>query len=266
MTAEILNWAGLIPDAEWRVYRDGVKSLEDKRIPFAVGGGLAFSAFARRWRNTKDMDIYVLPRDQGAVIAALLSAGFEDYASQSPYDRSWSFRAYRGGSILDALWGMPSHLFWVEPEWLTRGPTLQVQGMRLRLLPLEELLRVKLYVLQRERCDWPDLLNILFVQGPAMDWRRVVAEMGESRGLLGSLLALFGWMCPDRAQELPEWLWREFGIERPPNAPEGGDLQRVAHLDARDWFGPRPPAAPANGSVQVADCEARGVSLCESEE
>ncbi len=235
----ILNWSELIPDPQWHVYRDGLKALVDRGLRFAVGGGYAFSAYALRWRNTKDMDIYVLPDDREAVIDALGAAGFDDYASQSPYDRSWSFRGFRDGTILDVLWAMCNRLTPVKEAWLTSGPELDVRGMRLRLLPVEELIWVKLYVFQRDRCDWPDLLNLLYAQGPVLNWRHLLEQVGEDRRLLGAALALLGWICPARSQELPEWVWEQVGVSRPVGGRDAsGDSRRAALLDGRDWFGP----------------------------
>src|SRR5581483_4784667 len=50
-------------------------------------------------------------------------------------------------------------------------PEVEAGGERFRLLPPEELLWSKLYVLQHERCDWPDILNLLQEMGSGMNWR-----------------------------------------------------------------------------------------------
>jgi hypothetical protein len=241
----LLNWSNQLPDAEWRVYRTGLEAIRARDVCFALGGGLAFSAYSLRWRNTKDMDIYILAKDHEAAIAALSDAGFEDYFTRLPYDRSWSHRAVCGEMILDVLWGMPNHLLPVEPAWVDSGPELDVRGMRLRLLPVEVLIWLKLFVFQRTRCDWPDVLNLLYAQGPTLDWRRLVNGLvGDNRRLFGAVLGILAWMCPDRAGELPDWIWEETGVSRPQTDGDGmADRRRVAMLYEKDWFGPS--VAPA---------------------
>jgi hypothetical protein len=55
----VLNWAKLIPVAEWIYYREVLRSLQNRRIRLALGGGLAFSpghfapAVGRIIRNSK---------------------------------------------------------------------------------------------------------------------------------------------------------------------------------------------------------------------
>jgi hypothetical protein len=114
-----------------------------------------------------------------------------------------------------------------------------VDGVRFRLIPAEELLWIKLYILQRDRCDWPDVLNLVYAAGAEMDWRSVLTRLGDDRLLLSGMLSLFVWLCPDRARRLPDWLWRELGI-RPQTETNGpnGCQARADLFDSRPWFLP----------------------------
>jgi hypothetical protein len=239
MMPNVFNWSDLIPDEHWQAYREALEAIESRQLKYALGGGYAFSAYAHRWRDTKDLDIYILPHNHEAVIAAMESAGYRDYFSQSPYDRSWSYRGFRDGLIVDALWGMPSHLAWVEESWLTSGPTMGVRGMSLRLLPIEEFLRLKLYVFQRTRCDWPDLLNMLLIQGASLDWQRLLTMLDDDVPLMAAVVTTFAWVCPTQAQGLPEWIWPRLGLHRPPSPESGADCLRASRLCEHDWLGPR---------------------------
>ena len=42
----------------------------------------------------------------------------------------------------------------------------------------EELLWQKLYILQRDRCDWPDVLNLIYALGPLLDWEHLLEPPG----------------------------------------------------------------------------------------
>jgi hypothetical protein len=103
---------------------------------------------------------------------------------------------------------------------------------------------------QRDRCDWPDLLNILYMQGPELNWVHLLGRVDEDTRLLGGLLNLFSWVCPRVAAELPTWIWEPLGL-RPPPAANGHDvtLHRVGLLDRRDWFGPTHAAEHGEGAL-----------------
>jgi hypothetical protein len=216
-----------------------------ERIPFALGGGLAFSHYAERWRNTKDIDLYVMPGYRDRMIRVVEETGLKDYYDLLPYDRQWIFRSHNGeGVIVDIMWQMANYRAQVDERWLTRGPLVQVHGVELRVLPVEELLWAKLYILQRDRCDWGDLLNLLFTRGATMDWDHLLAAVGEDRRVLAALLEVFTWACPERARRFPGELWRRLRIEPPRGGQGAGDVDRnhIRMLDSRDWFGPTMPS------------------------
>ncbi len=235
-----VSWSHLISEHDWSLYRAALTALQARGLPFAVGGGLAFSVYARRWRHTKDLDLYIRPADRVMLIEVLTEVGFTDYYEQVAYERHWIYRGFRDGVIVDLIWQMANYRIQVEDTWLTRGREVTLRDRVVRLLPPEELLWNKLYVLQRERCDWPDLLNILYAVGPELDWEHLLECLGEDAPVLGGLLSLFGWLCPEQARELPSWIWGQVGVSEPKPGPRcADDRQRVALLDRRDWFGPK---------------------------
>ena len=66
--------------------------------------------------------------------------------------------------------------------------------------------------MQRERCDWPDVLNLLYQNGPTLDWQHLLNRLGSDAQLLKAILTVFEWICPQVSIELPEWLRDQFGI------------------------------------------------------
>lgn len=235
-----IDWEALIPEDEWRLYKSVIDELRERGIRFALGGGMAFSEYANRIRNTKDLDLYIFPADRDGAVQGALAAGFEDYHEQMPYDRSWIFRAYREPVIVDFIWTAPNHRMTVDPRWLTRGRDVVIRGTRLNLIPPEELIWAKLFVLQRDRCDWPDILNILANMGNLLDWRHLVDRLGHDAPLLGGVLSTFRWLSPEQARHLPSWLWHFVGLSREWNeTSDEGSRDRAPVLDYRDWFGPK---------------------------
>lgn len=239
MPGNHLDWSALVPDHDWELYRHVLEPSLKEGVRFSLGGGFAYSTYTHRWRNTKDMDVYLRPTDRQVMVDLVTRAGFEDYFDRSPYDRSWIYRGYRDGTIFDVIWEMANHRAAVDDQWLARAQNIEVRGLRLSALAVEELFWAKLYVFQRERCDWPDLLNLLFAQGEHFDWRHLLDRVGEDAPLVGAVLQVFAWMCPESAGRLPEWIWSRLGLSAP--GQERGccdDRQRIRLLDSRDWFGP----------------------------
>ena len=198
------------------------------------------------WMTCIAGDLPPSRRDEG--IEIISSLGFHDLFAEKPYDRGWIYRGCQGGMIADIIWSFANYRTEVSERWLERAPRVLIRGTQVPLLPVEELLWAKLHIMHRDRCDWPDLLNVLYRCGEQVDWDHLLGLIGEDAGLLGGLLATFAWICPGRARALPRWLWRRVGLLEPA-APRSGeaapdvDWARVNLLEHREWFGPAPDLA-----------------------
>lgn len=232
-------WSTYIPDQEWAIYQRAIAGARERGLRFALGGAFALATYTGHWRNTKDLDFYILPRDRDAMVDLLTYLGLSDYYDQQPYDRGWIYRAHQGDVIIDAIWSMANYRVEVDEAWLSGDPEMIIRGEYLRILPPEELLWSKLYVLQRDRCDWTDTLNLIYSVGPALDWRHLLNRLAEDAPLLSGVLSIFTWLCPGRAQLLPLWLWEQLHLPGPSTERAVDiDRSRVNLLDSRPWFFP----------------------------
>jgi hypothetical protein len=222
---------------DWHVYRRVIVLAEERGVSFALSGGFAASFYTAFWRNTKDMDLCILPRDRDSMVEITSDAGLHDLYDEKPYDRGWIYRATHEGLIVDAIWQLANYQGVVDDAWLTLGPEVTVYGDTVRLVPPEEMIWSKIHVVQRERCDFPDVINILYACGAHLDWSRMFERLEGEERLLASVLVLFSWLAPGRAREFPEWIWDKLEIRRPDAGPER-DLDRIRRLDSRDWFSP----------------------------
>jgi hypothetical protein len=226
----------VIPDAEWAVYHEVIRQARSAGIPCAFGGAFATAVYTGQLRNTKDFDFYVLPQDRDRMIEVLDRIGLRDYFDRLAYDRSWIYRASRDDIIVDTIWQMANGRAPVDEQWLTRGPEVTIRGERVRAIPVEELLWTKLYVLQRERSDWPDVLSLVDSQADAIDWDRLIGRLGGDAPLLQAVLLVYRWLAPGRSCDIPEKVWA--GLE--PTGPCRDDpqltRQRAGLLDGRPWF------------------------------
>jgi hypothetical protein len=231
-------WSHRLPDQEWRVYRRVAQEARKAGVRFAFGGAFATAVYTGDLRNTKDFDFYILPEDREAMKEAIGRAGLTDHFDRLPYDRSWIYRGSQGDVLVDAIWAMANQRAMVDTLWLSRGPLVEIRGDQLRAIPIEELIWSKLYVLQRDRTDWGDVLNVIAAQTESVEWPHLLNRLGEDAPLLTAVLVLFAWLDPVRALVIPPAVWDELGVRPPaPNAPNAiGPQARAALLDSRPWF------------------------------
>lgn len=231
-----IAWADVIPPEQWSIYKDAVQAARRADVRFLLGGGFGLASYTGRWRNTKDMDIYVLPRERERIIKILTEAGFADYYDILPYDRGWIYRSTREEIIVDVIWSMANRRAEVDPTWFEYAHTLAIHDEVLRVVPPEELLWCKLYVFQRDHCDWTDALNLIYAAGPQLDWNRLIERMGDDEPILRSALTLFDWLTPSRSAQLPASLRSRLSLtQNKPISPEE-ERARIRLLDSRAWF------------------------------
>jgi hypothetical protein len=233
------RWADAISSKEWEIYRTAIHTLRNKKIEFLLGGGFARAGFTGHWRDTKDIDFYVRPRDRERAANALTQAGFADYFQKHPYDRAWIYRSYKRNVIVDVIWAMANQRAQVDDVWFQHAPLFTIRGESLFLVPPEELLWCKLYIIQRDRCDWTDIFNLLHEHGPRMDWRHLIQRVEDDVALLHALLTAYGWLCPEEVEDLPPFLWRNLTASQKKMRSQIPNYDRIRLLDSRIWFGAR---------------------------
>jgi hypothetical protein len=229
------EWAEHIPDDEWAIYERAIGAVRKVGHPFLLGGAFGLAAYTGRWRNTKDIDFYVLPEHREPLIEALTNAGFVDYYDKLPYVRHWIYRAWKDDCIVDIIWAMANQRAQVDEEWFERAPQIAVKRETLDVVPAEELLWCKLYVMQKDRCDWPDVLNLIHALGPSLDWGHLVQRLGDDVPLLVGMLNVYCWLCPGGDLKLPHQL----GGVLPHCGQKNGTAENQCHinwLDTRPWF------------------------------
>ena len=234
-------WTKLMSADEWDVYRSAIQAVRTAGVRFMIGGAFGLAAYTGRWRNTKDLDLFVLPRDRDRTVQTLTELGFDDYYESLAYDRGWIYRAIQSDVLVDVIWGTPNRRTEVDELWHRNASRMLLRSELVDVIPAEELLWIKLYVLQRDRCDWTDLINLLYATAGVLDWDRVRERLAGDLPLLTGLLSVFAWVCPDRIAAIPADLRKRAGIRKPRREALGPDLQRIGLLDSRPWFAAHQP-------------------------
>lgn|SRR5512133_2187692 len=230
------EWATTILQDEWTNYREAVNAMRSAGIPFMLGGGFALAAFTGRWRDTKDIDFYIHPQDRDAAVQTLTKAGFADYYSRLAYDRKWIYRSTRSDVIVDIIWSMANQRAQVDSLWFERAGSVKLRDLELLVVPREEFMWCKLYIMQRDHCDWTDLFNLLYAAGPEIDWEHLIWRLEHDTPLLKGLLSVYGWLCPEEISKLPARLWELLGMDVPAVPAEPPSHDRLRLLDSRCWF------------------------------
>jgi len=139
---------------------------------------------------------------------------------------------------VDIIWAMANHRQQIDELWMS-GPSVNLRGHVLKTLPVEALVFDKVFIMQRDRCDWPDVLNLLYWAGAELDWEKVLARLGPDWPLLAGVLSVFRWMSPGRARALPGWRWEGLQLQAPESQAQPEIVpRRVSLLDTRPWYGP----------------------------
>ncbi len=218
------------------VFRKVIRRAREAGIPFAAGGFHGLAVYTGQKRKSKDLDLYILPADRERMIDVLSACGLTDFYVHRPYDRGWIYRAHEDRVIVDVIWSMANYRAEVDRLWLERGAEFDFAGERMRALPAEEMLWTRLYVIQHDRCDWPDIMNLLASVGAKLDWDRLFERVAGDRPLLAAALGMFGWLDPARAARIPEDVWSRLGLRLPGEPPAPGERPHPSLLDLRQWY------------------------------
>ncbi len=177
---------------ECAFYRRGLILLSDSQIPFLVGGAYALKHYTGIARHSKDLDLFVHPRDCQRVLQAPALAGY-----QTDLTYHWLGKAYSGNYFIDVIFGSGNGLCAVDDEWFDNAVSGQVLEVSVRLCPPEEMIWQKSFVAERERYDGADVAHVLRGCGETLSWPRLLRRFAAHWRVLMSHVVLFGYIYPD---------------------------------------------------------------------
>jgi hypothetical protein len=180
-------------------FREAMEFLSRARIPFLVGGAFAFVHQAGIDRNTKDLDIFVLPSDVQRLLRASSEAGYEADLIFS----HWLAKIRSPSGFIDVIFSSGNGIAVVDDQWFQHATEREVLGTRVMVAPPEESLWSKAFVMERERFDGADVAHILLAVGDKLDWRRLLERFGQHWRVLYSHLVLFGFIYPSARSKVP---------------------------------------------------------------
>ncbi|HSK08616.1 MAG TPA: hypothetical protein VK911_03505 [Vicinamibacterales bacterium] len=189
-------------EAAERVYREGLDVLCASGVPFLVGGAYAFAHYTGIQRFTKDFDVFIQPADVEPVLQRFAAAGF---VIERPYPH-WLAKARRGDDFMDLIYSSGNGVARVDEGWFEHAVEAVVLGRRLRVVPLEEMLWSKSFIMERERYDGADVVHLLRARAASLDWKRLLGRFGGYWRVLFSHVVLFGFVYPGERASIPQWV------------------------------------------------------------
>ena len=181
-------------------YRRGMASLEAAGVDYLVGGAYALAHHAGIERHTRDFDVFVRPADAERALAALSTCCDRVEMTFT----HWIGKAFCGDAYVDVIFNSGNGLCAVDDEWFAHAVASTVLGQEVLLVPAEEIIWQKAYVMERERFDGADIAHVLRKSGPRLDWVRLLRRFRGHWRVLFAHLVLFGFIYPHERHKVPE--------------------------------------------------------------
>lgn len=193
---------GVLDSAAQAFYERALQLLNASGIPYLVGGAYAMRHYTGIVRHTKDLDIFARQTDVEAILDVFAANGFTTEIT-SPY---WLAKAFSGEYFIDIIFSSMNGVAPVDDEWFTYAEPATVMNTPVMLMPPEEMLWQKAFIMERERYDGADVAHLLLARAPSMDWRRLLRRFAGYERVLFSHLILYGFIYPSERNQVPEWV------------------------------------------------------------
>ena len=239
-------------------YSQALAALRESNVPFLIGGAYALQHYTGATCPTKDLDLFVFPRDRHRALGVLQALGYHTVLT-SPH---WLGKAFCGEDHLDVIFSSGNGIAEVDNLWFTHAVDGYLYGIPVRLCPPEEMLWSKAYIMERERYDGADMVHLLRACGEYLDWSRVLRRFGPHWRVLLSHLILFGFIYPAEGDRIPYWVMQELiqRLQHDTHSPSGSErlcqgtlLSRAQYLVDIDTWGYHDARRPPTGRMSAED-------------
>jgi hypothetical protein len=187
-------------------YSAAIKALKRAKVDFLVGGAYSFARYSGIYRHTKDLDLFLRPRDLEAAQSALGPAGFEI----RPAFEHWIAKAHRDDHFIDLIYSSGNGIATVDDGWFEHAVTGEVVGETVLFCPAEEAIWSKAFIMERHRFDGADVAHVFRKSGSQLDWERLLVRFGEHWPLLFAHVVLFSYIYPEHVHQVPAWVREGF--------------------------------------------------------
>jgi catechol 2,3-dioxygenase-like lactoylglutathione lyase family enzyme len=240
MSSDILTQVVVDPESR-AFYCEALGILNKAKMPFLIGGAYAFERYTGIGRHTKDLDLFVHPRDVESTLKVFSEAGYETELSVS----HWLGKAFCGDNFVDFIFSAANGIAMVDDIWFDHAMEDKVFDIPVLVCPPEEMIWSKGFIMARDRYDGADVAHLIYARGKEFDWTHLLARFGVNWRVLYSHLILFGFIYPGERSQIPNWVMEEFQnrlqqeINNPPTTEkicQGPVLAPLQYqIDVQQW-------------------------------
>ena len=222
-------------------YKRVINVFQEDQIDFLVGGAFAYVRYTGIGRDTKDLDLFIRRADWDRVTTALAAEGVTTELT-FPH---WLGKAFGGRQrefFVDLIFSGGNGVAEVDDEWFTNAVRDESLGFPVKLMPIEEMIWSKAFLMERERFDGADVLHLIRAHHKDINWPRLLSRFGEHWRVLLSHLVLYPYVYPN--DPAPENVIDQL-LDRAKNEPEadrdirlcrGTMLSRAQYrIDVEEW-------------------------------
>ncbi len=183
-------------------YVHTLETLNASGVPYLVGGAYAFARYTGIERHTKDLDLFVRPEDARRALTVLAEAGYQTDMT-FPH---WLGKAFHGEAFIDVIFSAGNNVARVDDRWFEHASRDEVLGVQVLLIPPEEMVWSKGYIMERERFDGADIAHVLRACADRLDWDRLLERFAAHWQVLLAHLVLFDFVYPGERRRIPAWV------------------------------------------------------------
>jgi hypothetical protein len=192
--------------ADHEFYRQSLELLNQSGIPFLLGGAFALYNHTGICRDTKDLDIFCLSTDYPGIMKYFSRKGYR----AELYDVRWIAKLHKDGFFIDIIFSCVNGNWKVEDHWFDEAVDSEFAGVKVKIMSVEELIRQKIYIQNRERYDGADVNHLFLKCGEQIGWSRLLKMLDPHWHLLLAQVLQFQFVYPSEFHRIiPKWLFDE---------------------------------------------------------
>lgn len=204
-----------------------IQLMKQARVPFLVGGAYAYAHYTGIYRDTKDLDLFVRPADVERALEVLASDGWRT----EHHPDGWLAKGFKGEYFVDLIFSSGNGVAVVDEVWFEHAVPGRVFGQDVPLVPPEEMIWSKAFVMERERFDGADVVHLLRAVGPRLEWDRLLRRFERYWEVLLAQLMLFRFAYPSDRDVVPDRVMTGLLSRAVETLKSGAEEERVCRGD-----------------------------------
>jgi len=204
-----------------------IQVLQRAGVPFLVGGAYAYAHYTGIYRDTKDLDLFLRQLDVERGLVVLAGDGWRT----EHHPDGWLAKGFKGEYFVDLIFSSGNGVAVVDDVWFERAVPGRVFGQPVELVPPEEMIWSKGFVMERERFDGADVAHLLRAVGPKLNWDHVVARFDRYWEVLLAQLMLFRFAYPSDRDVVPDRVMTDLLSRTVETLKTGAEEERLCRGD-----------------------------------